>query len=267
MKINTKSSALVCLSLAAIALPGVSQDVQAGRVEETYNTDFQYAHYEESSERMVIDTFDLGSSIPIGSAMTGSLSLVRDTMGGASPIYNKQANGKISQILSGASKNALKSDCGESICDQRDGITGGLTYFFNEASLAFGGGFSQERDYTSRYFNSNLSLDFNKKLTTLNLGASIAFDKIHPTEVSAGLIRNRDCGWECSKTTQQYLIGVSQIIDKDSIVQNNMTFAYNTGYLSDPYKKVAFFDGNDFLDLRNDTRPEEKIPVVLVNPV
>ncbi len=259
MKINTKPSALLCLSLAAIALPGVSPDAQAGRVEETYNADFQYAHYEESSERMSIDTFDLAGSTPIGRAMTGSLSLVRDTMGGASPINNKLSNGKVTQVLSGASKNALRSDCGESICDQRDGITGGLTYFFDAASLAFGGGFSQERDYTSRYFNTNLSVDFNKKLTTLNLGASVAFDKIQPTELAGGFMRNRDCGLECSKTTQQYLIGVSQIIDKDSLVQNNMTFAYNTGYLSDPYKKVYFYDDNGFFyNVTNDTRPDEK---------
>jgi hypothetical protein len=253
-----KSAVVACLSLAAMALPGLMPVAEAGRVEETYNADFQYGHYEENNERMVVDIFDAAVSAPIGKAMTGSLGLVRDTMSGASPIYNRRQNGQAVQVLSGASRNALTSDCGESICDQRDAITGGLTYFFDNASLGIGGGFSQERDYTSRYFSSNLSMDFNKKLTTVNLGAALAFDEIHPTEIAGGFLRNRDCGELCSKTGQQYLVGVSQIIDKDSLVQNNMTFAYNTGYLSDPYKKVAFFDEDIFTDLRNDTRPREK---------
>ena len=258
LKHHEKSAVLTCLSLAAMALPGLMPVAEAGRVEETYNAEFQYGHYEESSERMLVDIFDVALSAPIGKTMTGSLSLVRDTMSGASPIYNRRANGQAVQVLSGASRNANTSDCGESICDQRDGITGGLTYFFDNSSLGIGGGFSQERDYTSRYVNTNFSLDLNKKLTTVNLSASLAFDEINPTEISGGFLRNRDCGELCSKTGQQYLVGVSQIIDKDSLVQSNLTFAYNTGYLSDPYKKVAFFSGDIFTDLRNDTRPREK---------
>jgi hypothetical protein len=258
LKHHEKSAVLTCLSLAAMALPGLMSVAEAGRVEETYNADFQYAHYEESSERMLVDTFDLGFSAPIGKAMTGSLSMVRDTMSGASPISNIRRNGQVVQVLSGASKNADISDCGESICDQRDGMTGGLTYSFSNSSLGLGGGFSQERDYTSRYFNTNFSLDLNKKLTTVNFSAAIAFDEIHPTESRGGSIRNRDCGELCSKTGQQYLVGVSQIIDKDSLVQSNLTFAYNTGYLSDPYKKVYFYNGDSLVDIENDTRPREK---------
>jgi hypothetical protein len=257
-KKNDNSAIVAGLTLAAMALPGLIPDAKAGRAEETYNADFQYGNYAESSDRIYVDTFDLAASAPIGKAMTGSLSVVRDTISGASPIYNAKENGKTVQMVSGASRNADNSDCGKSICDQRDGITGGLSYFFEQSSLAIGGGFSQERDYTSRYVNTNFSMDFNKKLTTLNLGAALAFDEINPTERPGGFVRNRDCGELCSKTTQQYLLGVSQIIDKNSLIQNNMTFSYNTGYLSDPYKKVAVFDGDVFTNLLNDTRPREK---------
>lgn len=253
-----RSTPVNCLTFAALSLLGLTSTALAGRVEETFNTDFQYGHYSESSERMAVDIFDLATSAPLGKAMTGSVSLVRDTISGASPVYNVRAKGDVTQVLSGASRNASRSDCGKSICDQRDALSGGLSYFFESSSLSMGGGFSQERDYTSRFINSTFSIDSAKKLTTLNIGASLAFDEIAPTEQFGGYIRNRDCGELCSKTAQQYLVGVVQVIDKNSLLQNNLTFSYNTGYLSDPYKKVAVFDGDIFTNLINDNRPREK---------
>lgn len=262
MKNSQKSHILACLNLAALALPGLMQDALAGRIEETYNADFQYGRYSESDKRINVDIFAGVLSTPMGKSMTASVNLVRDTISGASPTHNdKDAQGRVTQVLSGASQNALKSECGYSICEQRDAISSGLTYFFDTTAVNVGGGFSREHDYTSRYFNTNLSVDLNKKLTTVNFAASAAFDEVQPTNF------NVDCGEKCSKTSQQYLLGVSQVIDKDSLLQNNMTFAYHNGYLSDPYKSVAFYDANSpFLFdsilfanyMRSDTRPQEK---------
>jgi hypothetical protein len=251
IKMKKKSNDLAKLSLAAFALTGVMQEVNAGRVEETYNGDFQYGHYSESGNRMSVDIFDLGVSAPIGKSMTFTASAVRDVISGASPKYNKKdSNGKIVQVLSGASPTNW---CHQSICEQRDGVNSNLTYFFDNAALNFGGGFSQEQDYTSRFVNSNLSWDFNKKLTTLNLSGSVAFDVVEPSTFNAG------CGSiNCYKTSQQYLLGVTQIIDKNSLIQLNMTYGYSEGYLSDPYKQVWFYDGNTLTDIQSDKRPHQR---------
>lgn len=245
-----KSNFVACLSVAALALPGLMQTAVAGRVEETYNADFQYGHYSESSSRIDVNTFEGALSAPIGKAMTGSVALVRDIVAGASPIHNRLVNGKVQQVMGGASQNALTSSCGKSICESRDGISPALTYFFDTASVTLNGGFSRENDYTSRYVGTSISKDFNKKLTTANFSASVAFDEIDPTD------RPSQKG---SKTSQQYLLGVSQVINKDTLLLSNVTFGYHTGYLSDPYKQVAFYDNNGLLaDIRPDTRPREK---------
>jgi hypothetical protein len=81
-----RSTPVNCLTFAALSLLGLTSTALAGRVEETFNTDFQYGHYSESSERMAVDIFDLATSAPLGKAMTGSVSLVRDTISGASPV-------------------------------------------------------------------------------------------------------------------------------------------------------------------------------------
>lgn len=247
MKNEKKSNIAVKLTCAALALPGLVQTASAGRVEETYNADFQYGNYQEGSGRMGVDIYEGALSAPIGKNMTASVNLVEDSIAGASPVYNARdpITGQIVQVKSGASPT---SSCGQSICELRDAISGNLAYFFDKAALTFGGGYSREHDYASKYFNTTGSLDLNKKLTTLNFGASVAFDEIQPSP--SGFTAppfDSTSNFKGHKTSQQYLLGVSQVIDKDSLIQSNMTFGYHNGYLSDPYKQVAFYGDVEFV--------------------
>ncbi len=222
------------LTCIALTLPGIVQEANAGRIEETYNADFLYGHYAESEHRMSADIFEGALSAPIGKSMAASVNLVRDTLTGASPIFNiKGPDNQPQQILSGAS-----------IMEQRDAISGNFNYFWDKVALSLGGGFSREHDYMSRYVNTNLSWDLNKKMTTLNFGASVAFDEVEPT----GFNYNK------YKTSQQYLLGATQILDQSSVIKSNFTFGYHQGFLSDPYKLV-YFDG---AGIKNDTRPDNR---------
>ncbi len=237
VKRRKNNNTLARLACAALALPGIMQTATAGRVEETYNADFQYGHYSESDQRIDVDIFEAALSAPIGKAFTFNVNVVGDVISGASPVYNQKVNGNVEQVLSGPSPN---SPCGESICEQRVSVTPGLTYFFDAGSVNVSGGVSAENDYLSRYFGSNLSLYLNKKkLTTFNLGASVAFDEIFPS-VSPWAHTTADGGRiHESKTSQNYLLGVTQVIDKDSLLQSNQTFSHSSGYLTDPYKWVG----------------------------
>lgn len=64
MKHNKKSNIAAQLTCAALALPGLMQTASAGRVDETYNADFQYGHYSESNQRMKVDIFEGALSAP-----------------------------------------------------------------------------------------------------------------------------------------------------------------------------------------------------------
>jgi hypothetical protein len=257
MKTNNKSTIAAKLTCAALALPGLMQTASAGRVDENYSADFQYGHYGESNKRMSVDIFEGALSAPIGKSMTASLNLVEDSIAGASPVYNQRDNnGKIAQVKSGASPN---SSCGKSICEVRDAISGNLAYYFDKASLSFGGGYSREHDYTSKYFNTTGSLDLNNKLTTLNFGASVAFDVIHPSPSGyTSAPYNADSNFFGHKTSQQYLLGISQVLDKDSLIQSNMTFGLHTGFLTDPYKQVGIDFGPGFVFPIGEKRPRER---------
>jgi Protein of unknown function (DUF3570) len=249
MKNNKKSNIALKLTCAALALPGLADKANAGRVEETYNADFQYGNYQEGNGRMGVDIYEATLSAPIGKTMTASVGLIQDSISGASPVYNTRdpITKKVIQTLSGASPT---SSCGESICETRDVISGNLTYYFDQASLGFGGGYSREHDYTSKFFNTTGSLELNKKLTTLNFGASVAFDEIQPSPSGyTAAPFDAASGFKGHKTSQQYLLGFSQVIDKNSLIQSNMTFGYHKGFMTDPYKQAAFYGDVNFKDL------------------
>ena len=236
----SKKNLISRLSLAALALPGLIPQAEAGRAEETYNTDAQYVHYEESGGRMQVDVAEISAAIPIGKAYTLALDFVSDTISGASPMYNaKNAQGEVEQVLSGAS-----------ITEQRYAGTASLSYAFDDVSVSVGGGVSSEHDYLSNYINAGLSWDLNKKLTTLNVSVSAAFDEVSPTGQN----------YTKNKTSQQFLLGVTQIIDKNSLLQSNMTFSFNKGFLSDPYKSVYVepAPGDRFGQILGDSRPDNK---------
>jgi hypothetical protein len=260
MKQHKKNKAIARLSIAALALPGVMDTASAGRVEETYNADFQYGHYSEGGSRMQVDIFDGAVSAPVGKDATVNVGLLKDVVTGASPVFNyRDGGGKIKQYLSKAS---APNPCGgtTSICEERNQATLGGTYFFDTSALSVGGGLSREHDYLSKFFSTNYSIDLNKKLTTLNFGASVAFDDIDPTPMSA---KTYGSGWSQqfnkTKTGQNYLIGISQVVDKDTLFQSNMTFGYNQGYMSDPYKMVAF-DGASIASNLDDSLMRDKRP-------
>ncbi len=260
MKHRKKNNAIVRLGCAALALPGLMQTATAGRVEETYNADFQYGHYSEGKQRMHVDIFDGALSAPVGKDMTLNVGILRDIVSGASPVFNQRVNGKIEQVISGPSPT---SKCGESICEMRDQITGGATYFLDTSAISIGGGLSREHDYLSKFFNTNYSIDLNKKLTSLNFGASVAFDEVSP---SPSGFNPRPSDFNAHKTSQNYLVGVSQVVDKDTLFQSNMTFGYSKGFLTDPYKWVGVEDnaGNS-LGIAPEVRPGEKFQWAWLN--
>ncbi len=244
--VTKKMSTLARLSCAALALPGIISTAEAGRTDETYHTDFQYGYYEESESRMKADIYELSLAAPIGKSMSVQLGLIRDVLSGASPMFNvpdstdPSVKSQAKQVLSGAS-----------IKEKRDALNFMFTHYWDDVSVGIGGGISSEHDYLSRYFSSNLSWDFNKKLTTLSAGFSLAFDEIEPTGLN----------YQKNKLSQDYSIGITQVIDAASLVSSNMTFSYTTGFLSDPYKSVFF----RFSGIADDTRPKERFKWAWLN--
>jgi hypothetical protein len=87
--------------------------------------------------------------------------------------------------------------------------------------------YSEESDYVSTGGALNDAVSFNNKNTTLNLGWSHNSDNV----------RDDTFVWR-DKMTDDFLIGLVQLLTPKSYLTANFTFSNETGYLSDPYRGV-----------------------------
>ncbi len=119
-------------------------------------------------------------------------------------------------------------------------------------TMNLGANISKEYDYTSLGVNALLSRDFNKRNTTVTAGISAAFDDIDPeggVPVAFGVMRPAEeeqprAGSSDDKTTADFLMGVTQVIDANSLFQLNYSFSQADGYQTDPYKVLSVIDAS-----------------------
>ena len=129
-------------------------------------------------------------------------------------------NDKPSLIMSGAT-----------IQDERTEVSLSGTRYFEESSAALTLTRSEEDDYESDAVAVSGEWDINTGLTTLSAGLSYASDTIEPTDATAfGRVLQE------YRRSRSLSLGVSQVIDRSSVVFVGLGATTHTGYLSDPYK-------------------------------
>ncbi len=116
------------------------------------------------------------------------------------------------------------------------------------ALLSVGATLSDEYDYTHTGVNARLARDFNNRNTTLSFGIALANDTIDPVGGSPdpltpmlGLAPTSKLG-DQSKDVTDWLIGVTQVVSRHTIVQLNYSLSQSDGYLTDPYKVLSVVD-------------------------
>jgi len=110
---------------------------------------------------------------------------------------------------------------------------------------------SKEYDFTSISGNASWAWDTNLKNTSYTVGGNIELDRIDPVggaplplsqqNLSLSPPIKRD-GDSKQKQIIDLLLGVTQIIDRSSLVQFNLSYSLADGYLNDPYKLVSVVD-------------------------
>ena len=111
--------------------------------------------------------------------------------------------------------------------DRREAYSFALPVQFGKHQLTPSFAHSRESDYKSIGGALNYSLSLNEKNTTLNLGYAHNADRV----------RDDRLVWE-DKTSDNFLVGVNQLLTPKSYVTLNFVFNDDSGYLSDPYRGV-----------------------------
>jgi len=134
------------------------------------------------------------------------------------------------------------------IHDHRKAWTAEYSQQVDRVHVALGVSNSRESDYVSTGVSLNTITDFNGKNTGLVLGIAGTHDKAH--------VFFQD-PW-AKKDSQDFIVGVNQLIDPGTTVSVNLGYGHSSGYLSDPYKiiqKHTNIIGDLYLDL---TFPENR---------
>ncbi len=115
--------------------------------------------------------------------------------------------------------------------------------------LNLGASASKEFDYLHLGVNAKISRDFNQRNTTVSAGLAFAADTIDPeggapipltSMLDVGDLSNR-LG-DQDKDIVDLVLGVTQVIGRNLVVQANYSFSDSSGYLNDPYKIVSIVD-------------------------
>lgn len=201
------------LLAAAMALPMVAcipGAAVAGSAPEQTTIGFKYLSYkdyERTVDRMKITVPQLWLDTALTTDLQLQASTLVDSISGASPIR----------------ANVLKP-----VNDTRHASDLKLTKYFEEFSIGLAASDSRESDYLSKSVSLDTRIDFNDRNTTLALGYSATRDDIdNPADATR---------FDRRKSTDDFLIGVTQLIDPQSLFQINLAWSRGNGYYSDPYK-------------------------------
>jgi hypothetical protein len=255
MRKQKSKSISTTLATATCALLGSATSAQV-QAEEEPGWDFNTAllYYGEDEDRIQ----DLSVSVLARRTFFDdrflTLGLTADALTGASP--NGGVHQAVPQTFTQPSGNnvfttpANTLPIDDSFRDTRVAISGnweqplGSAYKFNVGLSA-----SNEYDYLHLGANAKISRDFNKRNTTVSAGLAFAADTIDPVGgapipmtpmLDVGDLSNR-LG-EQDKDIVDLVLGVTQVVSRNLVVQANYSFSDSSGYLNDPYKIVSIVD-------------------------
>ncbi|MAD73673.1 MAG: hypothetical protein CML20_02520 [Rheinheimera sp.] len=141
-----------------------------------------------------------------------------------------------------------------------------------------GGHLSKEYDYLSMGLNGSLARDFNQKNTTVSLGLGYSHDTISPeggiaaafapmllrsdyaddSSYQAAFDATRDRA-DDTKDTLDVLLGLTQVINRNWLMQLNYSFSLADGYMTDPFKLVSVINANGEVQQNlYESRPDQR---------
>ena len=178
--------------------------------------DFRYQLYQEDDDRIRVESYYLRGQIELNAATSLRFQWLNDAISGASP----------TGAMPGGDQPFVSD-----LEDVRTGILAAISQQFGDHRVELEISHSKENDYLSRGIALSDTLELNQKNTTITYGANYLDDI-----VTIPVLGERD------KHSYDLFSGISQIIDKNTVVSANLTLGYSDGYLNDPYKSVQRTD-------------------------
>ena len=208
---TTRADKAGAIIAAALALPGVV--AHADNAPEHGEVAVKYLHYQDRQpglDRIKVTAPSLYVLAPLSPKWALEGSLVSDSVSGATPRYHTAISGATPRMTDERKAGDIK-----------------VTRYEDRSSYALGLSKSKEHDYDSNAVSLEAGFSSDDNNRTWNIGVGYAADKIGSTN---------DATLHERKRTTEVILGVTQALSSNDLVQLNLTLSQGRGYYTDPYK-------------------------------
>ncbi|MFT6987422.1 MAG: hypothetical protein ACJAT7_003277 [Psychromonas sp.] len=181
--------------------------------------------------------------------------LVIDALTGASP-NGASPSDQIQTFTRPSGKGSYQSAAGETPLDDtfhdtRVSFSANYEYDLGRVDkMIWGGNISKEFDFFSSGLSATYLHDFNNRNSTLSFGLSSEYDLITPAGgIAVPLAQMQASGAVQPKGDDsdtrfmgEMLVGLTQVINRETIAVFNYSYAQSNGYHNDPYKVTSVVD-------------------------
>lgn len=262
MQLSNKNIAGL-LSAATCSLLGASAQAEEG----DWDIDTAFLYYSESDDR--VEAFEpvVSATKDLGDDESLSMKLVLDSLTGASA-SGAVPSTQVQTFTRPSGNGSYTVQPNETPLDDTFKDTR-VSYSMNwekpidrnnRRNLGFN--VSTEYDFTSVSGNAMWQRDTNQKNTTWSYGFNLELDEIDPVGGAPEPLTSmnaQDKAGTDSRTVLDFLFGVTQVIDRSSLFQVNLSLSEADGYMTDPYKFVSVVDNSgEPIDQLFESRPDSR---------
>jgi len=183
---------------------------------EHFRYDSSYQLYDESAGRITVESWYFRGQMFLTEDTAFRFQILSDAISGASPT---------GALPGGVQPFLVELD------DLRSGILGALAQQFGDHRVELELSRSEEQDYLSNGISLSDRWELNQKNTTVTLGVNYLDDDVKVRGLP-----------DQSKRSYDFFAGLSQLLDKNTVLTGNLTVGYSEGYLNDPYKAIQRTD-------------------------
>lgn len=173
---------------------------------------YKFQHYQESNDRIRVDSHYAMAEVDFNAVTRLRARGVIDTITGMTPTGAPAPTGSDEVPLA-------------ELEDERHAFVADASHVFGATTGRLELAYSDEDDYLSRGYAATVLHDLNQKNTQLQVGFSYVDDAIR-------------FGATRPKLSRDFMVGVTQLLDRNTTLTCNLTWGRARGYLSDPYKLV-----------------------------
>jgi len=249
------------LSLASAALLQAGGANAADAPNDAWDISTAILIYQENDSRVTAVEPVISGFRDLGDGEKINLKAVFDSLTGASP-NGAHASSQLQTFTNPSGKKSYTTDPGDiplddTFRDTRIALSGSWeTPIIDEYSrMILGGNVSSEYDYNSLGLSASFQRDYNNRNTTYSASVGFNSDTISPSGGIptpfanmrvAGEQPNRIAA-DDSKTISDIMLGVTQVINRRTLMQFNLGLSSTSGYMNDPYKVISLVDGGGVL--------------------